>query len=110
MTSDKLLQARQFRKEPTEAEQKAWDILRNRRMINVKFRRQAIIEGYVVDFLCMELRLVIEIDGGIHKDQAQAQYDAERSKVLEAKGLRIVRIKNENVNETELLKAVFGAS
>ncbi|MCD6334861.1 MAG: DUF559 domain-containing protein, partial [Candidatus Latescibacteria bacterium] len=60
------------------------------------FRRQQIIDGFIVDFYCHPAGLVVEVDGEIHKQQAA--YDAERDRILSARGLRIVRIGNEEVN------------
>jgi very-short-patch-repair endonuclease len=65
--------ARNLRKEATSEEKKVWNALRNRKVLNLKFRRQHVIEGFVVDFYCHELRLAIEIDGKIHK--RQKEYD-----------------------------------
>jgi very-short-patch-repair endonuclease len=59
------------------------------------FRRQQIIVGFIADFYCHAAGLVIELDGGIH--QRQAGYDAERDKILTARGLRVMRFKNEEV-------------
>ena len=61
------------------------------------FRRQQIIDGFSVDFYCHAAGLVVELDGGIH--QQQVEYDTEREKVLVARGLRIVRFKNEEVRQ-----------
>jgi very-short-patch-repair endonuclease len=61
------------------------------------FRRQQIIDGFIADFYCHAARLVIEVDGEIH--QQQAEYDAERDRVLLAPGLRLLRIKNEEVRQ-----------
>jgi very-short-patch-repair endonuclease len=61
------------------------------------FRRQQIIDGFIADFYCHAGRLVIEVDGEIH--QQQAEYDAERDRVLTTRGLRLLRIKNEEVKQ-----------
>ena len=79
----------------TEAESILWNALRARKCGGLKFRRQVPIAWYVVDFLCMEKSLVIEVDGGIHDDQQQ--YDAEREEDLHSKGYRIIRFTNEQV-------------
>lgn len=62
-----------------------------------KLRRQQIIDGFIVDFYCHGAKLVIEIDEEIH--QKQIEYDAERDKILSARGLRLLRIKNDEVKE-----------
>ncbi len=99
----KLQRAREFRKRPTPAERRAWELLRDRRILGVKFRRQHRIRGFVVDFYCHELRLVLEIDGPVHHTTEQKAYDAERTAILEGLGLRVVRIPNETVARETLL-------
>jgi very-short-patch-repair endonuclease len=63
-----------------------------------KFRRQAVIEPYIVDFVCLEAQLIIEADGGQHSDQAA--YDAERTARLEDMGYRIMRFWNHEILDT----------
>ena len=65
--------------------------------MNLKFRRQHVIAPYIVDFYCHELCLVIELDGGQHNTEDGRAYDAERTKFLEALGLKVVRYWNNNV-------------
>jgi type I restriction enzyme R subunit len=98
--------AKVFRRCPTPSEARAWDILRDRRVLGLKFRRQHVIHGYVVDFLCVEHRLVLEIDGDIHLDPAQQECDAERSSNLQSQGYQILRIKNSAVNKPSLERAL----
>jgi phosphoribosylformylglycinamidine synthase len=87
--------ARQMRHTSTPAEDALWQRLRNRQVGGAKFRRQYAIEIFVVDFVCMEHRLIVEVDGSIHAQQAE--YDADRQAVLEAKGFRVLRFTNEQV-------------
>ena len=88
--------ARAMRKAPTEAEKKLWWHLRHRLPVsNTHFRRQVRIGRHIVDFASHRAKLVIEIDGGQHVEQAAA--DAERTKVLEAKGYRVIRFWNNEV-------------
>jgi very-short-patch-repair endonuclease len=88
--------ARQNRSNPTPAESKIWrEILRIRQFANYKFLRQKPLGGYIVDFYCSELRLVIEIDGNSHAEQLE--YDAERTRFLNAIGLQVVRYTNDEV-------------
>ncbi len=89
--------AQQFRKEPTESEAILWDLLRNRKLDDRKFRRQHPIGRFVVDFYCHEERLIVEIDGGIHA--SQQDLDRQRQEILESLGLRFVRISS-NLVET----------
>ena len=102
----KVLRARELRRELTIAERRAWEILRNRRTLGFKFRRQHIIQGFIVDFYCHELRLVLEIDGKGHASPERIQYDAARTQRLEMSGLRVVRIRNKEVGEEALRNLV----
>ena len=88
--------ARENRSNPTKAERKIWnEVLRMRQFANYKFLRQKPIGGYIVDFYCSELRLVIEIDGDSHTESVE--YDEERTKILAAMGLTVVRYTNDEV-------------
>jgi len=87
--------ARQMRHDPTPAEAALWGRLRNRAVIDAKFRRQHSIERFIVDFVCLAHRLIIEVDGDIHDYQQDA--DAIRQAFLEAQGFRVVRFRNEQV-------------
>jgi very-short-patch-repair endonuclease len=90
----------------TIAERQAWEILRNRRLLGFKFRRQHVIDGFIVDFYCPELRLVLELDGSGHGELEQAEYDAVRTAHLEMKGLLVVRFRNEEISEKALKRLV----
>ncbi len=72
-----------------------WNHLRGRRVDGYKFRRQAVIEPYIVDFACFEAKLIIEVDGGQHMDQAV--YDERRTESLEGMGYRVLRFWNTEV-------------
>lgn len=87
-----------MRKEPTNAERILWHELRAKNL-GVKFRRQHIIDKFIVDFYCVELGLVIEVDGGVHEIKQIA--DLEREQILKALGCMIIRFANKTV-ETEL--------
>jgi very-short-patch-repair endonuclease len=109
-TPAKVRRARELRRTATLAERRAWDLLRNRRTLGLKFRRQHVIAGFVVDFYCAELKLVLELDGAGHASQAQSEYDAARTTQLEARGLHVVRLDNNAVREDtlrNLLQDVF---
>ena len=96
--------ARAMRHDPTAAEAAAWALLRNRRCLGLKFRRQHVIRGFIADFYCPELRLVVEIDGGIHdSSRAHAEYDEARSRALTQVGIDVVRIRNEDVSAARLV-------
>jgi very-short-patch-repair endonuclease len=87
--------ARELRKNQTDAEQKIWNHLRLRQMEGYKFRRQQPIGKYIVDFVCLEKRLIIEVDGGQHDDQGS--YDAKRDSWLSSQGFRILRFWNNQI-------------
>jgi very-short-patch-repair endonuclease len=91
--------AQEFRREPTRAEWWLWDALRDRKLAGWKFRRQFPLDSYVLDFYCPELRLVVEVDGGIHLDPPQATHDANRDIHLSSIGCTILRVTNEAVLE-----------
>ena len=101
--------ARELRRNMTEAEKKLWSRLRGRQIAQQKFRRQAPLEGYIVDFLCIQKRLVIEVDGGQHAERT-AQ-DEGRTQKLEAAGYRVLRFWNNEVfeNMSGVLSAVDAA-
>ena len=88
--------ARGLRKRLTDAERRLWSRLRLRQLKGLKFRRQTPIGPYVVDFLCLERRLVIEVDGGQHAVMRTERDDA-RTVWLEAQGFRVVRLWNNEV-------------
>jgi very-short-patch-repair endonuclease len=106
----KVERARKLREHQTEAERLAWEFLRQRRCLGFKFRRQSVLQGFIVDFYCAELRLVIELDGGVHDGLAQAQLDHSRDAALELDSVRVVRIKNRDVSRERLIEAIRAAS
>ena len=85
--------ARAQRREETKPERLVWSHLNNRQMLNYKFRRQHVIGRFIVDFVCEELKLVIEIDGSHHCDQI----DAQKTNHLEFLGYQIVRYSNHDI-------------
>ncbi len=76
-----------------------WERLRNRQVDGYKFRRQYSVGAFVVDFYCPELKLAIEVDGDSHLRDGAPEYDVERQLFLEAKGIRVLRVTNEQVYE-----------
>ena len=83
--------ARQLRKNMTDAERLFWRELRSRQVGGHKFRRQQPLGRFVVDFVCLEKRLVIEVDGGHHAEVEQAAYDVDRTVWLRREGFRVLR-------------------
>jgi very-short-patch-repair endonuclease len=86
-----------MRGEPTLAEERLWERLRDRQLLGLKFRRQVQIDGYIADFCCRELRLVVEVDGRVHETQEQAAHDENRDAYLRTRGYSILRLPNEDV-------------
>ncbi len=97
MTHIKKEFARRLRKEATKEEKIVWEVLRNRKYLNLKFRRQHVVEGFVVDFFCYELDLAVGIDGKIH--EMQKEYDELRQNIIEEKGIKFIRVTNEEIRK-----------
>lgn len=100
--------ATHLRKTLTDAERKLWQRLRGRQL-GIKFRRQHPFQGYVLDFVCLEQRLVVEVDGSQHAEAMQQ--DAARTEVLTRAGFRVLRFwNNEVLMETDaVVEAIVGA-
>ena len=94
----KVLRAKELRRQMTPAERRLWNCLRANRLGGLQFRRQQVIDGFIVDFYCHAAAVVVEVDGPVHVDQVG--YDAERDHVLTARGLRVIRFTNEQVNRS----------
>jgi very-short-patch-repair endonuclease len=86
--------ARVMRREPTDAEARIWKLLRDRQLAKFKFRRQVPFQSFILDFVCFDRRLVIEVDGSQH---ASSTRDAARDAVLTSEGFRVVRYWNNDV-------------
>ena len=94
---------RALRNNMSDAEQALWHLLRGRQISSLKFRRQHPFGNYILDFVCLENRLVIEVDGGQHGQQAG--YDENRTQKLQAAGFRVLRFwDNEVLKEMESVK------
>jgi 5-methyltetrahydrofolate--homocysteine methyltransferase len=89
--------AKEMRNKPTEAEKMLWNVLSNKGLDGFKFRRQHIIGEYIVDFVCLEKRLIIEVDGSIHNLPEQIAHDKLRTDWLQSKGFKVVRFLNHEV-------------
>ena len=89
-------EAKRMRKEPTDAEAALWELLRDKKLGD-KFRRQHLIDDFIVDFVCLSKNLVIEVDGGYHNDFTQKEYDQQRTLYLNEKGFKVIRFTNEEV-------------
>jgi very-short-patch-repair endonuclease len=106
--------AKAMRREPVMTERTLWRVLRDRRLEGLKFRRQVVIGRYIVDFLCLRHRLIVEADGPFHEDNAA--HDAERDAWLASQRFRVVRFANLRIETrahevvTEILEAVRPAA
>jgi len=87
--------ARELRNAQTATEQKLWQALRRRQIQNAKFRRQHCVGQYIVDFICLSHKLIVEVDGGHHLEQAE--YDFIRTEYLNAAGYQVIRFWNDEV-------------
>ncbi|WP_353738810.1 DUF559 domain-containing protein [Brevundimonas sp.] len=101
--------AKQMRREPVHYERRLWGLLRDRRLAGLKFRRQMVIGRYIVDFVCLRHRLIVEADGPQHDDRIE---DAERDAWLREQGFRVLRFANGMIgNQREaVLSAIVAAT
>ena len=104
--AERFARARELRHNPTPAERHAWTVLRNRGILGLKFRRQHVLHGFIVDFYCTRERIVIELDGNVHDAEAQRGYDHARTGFLEAAGYRVIRVRNRDVSREHLEAAL----
>jgi methylmalonyl-CoA mutase cobalamin-binding domain/chain len=99
--------AKEMRREQTKAEEELWDRLRDRKT-GYKIRRQHIVNGYIADFICIEKKVIIEVDGGIHSTKEQKEHDKFRTEILNNNGFIVIRYTNEEVlqNPYEVAKNI----
>ena len=88
--------AKKLRREMTDVEKKLWSALRDRRFENFKFRRQVPIGNYIVDFVCQERKVIVELDGSQHDGSV---YDEQRDAWLESVGYKVLRFWNIDINQ-----------
>ena len=98
--------ARTLRNEPTNAEKQLWRFLRAGQLGGHKFRRQAAIGPYVVDFVCFSLKLIVELDGPQHLERIALEHDTHRTAWLASRGFRVIRFRNQELDED--IRAVTG--
>ena len=89
--------AKGMRNDPTEAERKLWGALRNRRLCDLKFYRQVPIGPYIVDFICHDHGVVVELDGVTHSEDSEIVHDEKRSRYLQSLGLVVHRVWNTDI-------------
>lgn len=99
---------RELRQESTEAEKLLWTELRNRKLNGLKFRRQHPLDKFIVDFYCNEKKLVVEVDGDVHDENINKEYDEARTVMLAGLNITVLRFKNEEVitNVRDVLKKI----
>ena len=100
--------ARKMRQRLTDAEEKLWQQLRNRKINGAKFRRQHPVSFYVLDFYCHEIKLAVELDGEIHETKTNKEYDNNRTQVLYELGITVLRFTNTEVEKdiTNVIKEI----
>ena len=97
--SDSFSKAQLLRRNETKAEKLLWEKLRNNQLEGLKFRRQHPVNIYIADFYCHKFKLIIELDGDYHNQEEQKQKDEVRTEVLGLNDLKIIRFKNEEVEQ-----------
>jgi very-short-patch-repair endonuclease len=97
--NQKLEIAKHLRVDSTPAEKHLWEQLRNRQLVNQKFRRQVPIGPYIVDFICLERKMIIEIDGWTHSTEAEVSNDKRRTSYFESQGYKVLRFQNIEIKE-----------
>ena len=95
----KLNLAKGLRRKQSDAEQRLWIALRSRQLNGLKFRRQQPVGNYIVDFICLDEKLIIEVDGGHHNDVPAIEKDKQRQTWLESEGFQVIRFWNNDVLE-----------
>jgi very-short-patch-repair endonuclease len=93
----KRKRANGLRAAATETERRLWNLLRRKQMAGLRFRRQHAIGSYIVDFYCSAAKLIVELDGGQHGEDAHVAYDEARSRWLAARGYRVIRFSNHDL-------------
>ncbi len=98
-TPDIFRKAKELRRYETEAEKRLWARLCRNQLLGLKFRRQHPINRFIVDFYCVKIKLVIEVDGNIHEIPENKVYDIGRSQILNDFGIKVIRFTNEEIIE-----------
>ena len=97
--NNKTILARNLRKNATIQERRLWNLLKNRKFYNLKFKRQQPVGEYIVDFICKEAKIIIEVDGGQHNANDNVHLDKERTNYLENLGYKVIRFWNNEIYE-----------
>jgi len=96
---DLFEKAKDLRKDMTPAELKLWEYIKENQILGLRFRRQHPMDIFIADFYCHKIKLVIELDGEIHSNPENKEYDENRTAELERLGIKVIRFKNEEVLE-----------
>ena len=96
--ADKINHARDLRKNQTNSESKLWRVLRGKQILNIKFRRQHVVLGFIIDFYCTALKLGIEVDGNVYETTEILQRDKLKDMALSEHGIFIIRITDEEID------------
>lgn len=96
---ERTIKARFLRKKQTPWESLLWQNLRSRKLQGFRFKRQVVIGCYIVDFLCWEKRLIVEVDGYQHSKSGNKQYDKSRTDFLESLGYKVIRFWNSAIDK-----------
>ena len=99
LLKDNLEKAKELRKNMTPQERKLWKILRNHQFYGFEIRRQYPIDEYIVDFICRNKKIIIEIDGGQHNEKEAIEYDKKRSADLRKLGYKVIRFWNNDIDK-----------
>lgn len=91
--------ARNLRKNSTIQEKRLWNLLKNHKFHGLKFKRQQPVGNYIVDFICKEAKIIIEVDGGQHNEMENIEADNVRTVFLESKGYKVIRFWNNEIYE-----------
>jgi very-short-patch-repair endonuclease len=92
-----IILAAEFLRAPTTPERAAWELLRGRRCLGLKFRRQEAVSSFILDFYCPALLQGVEIDGPTHREDGAAERDAERDRLIRTQGIEVVRLPADQV-------------
>ena len=98
--------AREMRRAATPSERAAWAILRDRRCLGLKFRRQVVVDGMIVDFYCARPRIVLEVDGAVHTSADATERDRTRDGLLTTRGIQVIRSRNAEVSRMAIENAL----
>ena len=93
---------RELRQSSTKAEKILWEYLRNQKLEGLKFRRQHPLDRFIADFYCHEKKLVVELDGAVHDEKMNVQYDEARTYELKGSGIKVIRFRNSEVENNIL--------